>query len=132
MTVRTAKTDAKFPEFKIPQFKLPEFKTPKFDVDAMFALTKANFAAAYEAQNVLVDAAHAIVKVQHGWAQDIVTVMQSFATMKSPMKPETAMADAKAHAEKAMAVAKEQMDLGVAARICCSSMPMKQNPVASR
>ena len=47
-------------------FKLPELKLPKFDLDALFAVQKANLATTHEAQTVLVDAVQAIAKVQQG------------------------------------------------------------------
>jgi hypothetical protein len=105
-----------FPEFKAPEFKLPELKLPKVDVDALFALQKANLAAAYEAQVILVDAAQAITKVQKGYAEEIVATVEAALKAKEPKKPETVLADAQAAAEKALAVAKEGVDLGVAAQ----------------
>ena len=53
-----------------PEFKAPEFKLPKFDVDALFALQTANLAAAHEVQSIVLEAVHAIAKVQHGWIQE--------------------------------------------------------------
>ena len=100
----------------LPELKMPEFKFPKVDLDALFGLQKANLAVAYEAQTVLVDALQAIVRLQHGYAQELVATLKTAATTKAPAKPETVMADVKAAAEKAVAVAKEGVDLGVAAQ----------------
>ena len=100
----------------LPELKMPEFKFPKVDLDALFGLQKANLAVAYEAQTVLVDALQAIVRLQHGYAQELVATLKTAATTKAPVKPETVMADVKAAAEKAVAVAKEGVDLGVAAQ----------------
>jgi hypothetical protein len=104
------------PEFKTPEFKLPELKLPKVDVDALFALQKANLAAAYEAQVVLVDAVQAIAKVQQGYIEEVVTAVEAALKTKEPKKPETVLADAQAAAEKALAVTKEGVELGVAAQ----------------
>ena len=100
----------------LPELKMPEFKFPKVDLDALFGLQKANLAVAYEAQTVLVDAIQAIVRLQHGYAQDVVATLKAAAQTKAPAKPETVLADVKAAAEKAVAVAKEGVDLSVAAQ----------------
>ena len=100
----------------LPELKLPEFKFPKVDLDALFGLQKANLAVAYEAQSVLVDALQAIARLQHSYAKELVESLKSAAATKAPAKPETVMAEVKAAAEKAVAVAKEGVDLGVAAQ----------------
>jgi hypothetical protein len=99
-----------------PEFKLPELKFPKVDLDALFGLQKANLAVGYEAQTVLVDALQAIVRLQHGYAQEVAQTLKAAVQTKAPAKPETVLADVKAAAEKAVAVAKEGVDLGVAAQ----------------
>lgn len=99
-----------------PELKMPEFKFPKVDLDALFGLQKANLAVAYEAQSVLVDALQAIARLQHGYAQELVETLKTATTTKAPAKPETVLADVKAAAEKAVAVAKEGVDLSVAAQ----------------
>jgi hypothetical protein len=100
----------------LPEFKLPELKFPKVDLDALFGLQKANLAVAYEAQTVLVDALQAIVRLQHGYAQEVAQTLKAAVQTKAPAKPEAVLADVKAAAEKAVAVAKEGVDLGVAAQ----------------
>ena len=100
----------------LPELKMPEFKFPKVDLDALFGLQKANLAVAYEAQTVLVDALQAIARLQHSYAKELVESLKSAAATKAPAKPETVMAEVKAAAEKAVAVAKEGVDLGVAAQ----------------
>ena len=100
----------------LPELKMPEFKFPKVDLDALFGLQKANLAVAYEAQSVLVDALQAIARLQHSYAKELVESLKSAAATKAPAKPETVMAEVKAAAEKAVAVAKEGVDLGVAAQ----------------
>jgi hypothetical protein len=104
------------PEFKTPEFKLPELKLPKIDIDALFALQKANLAAAHEAQVILVDAVQAIAKVQQSYVEDVLATVEAALKAKEPKKSETVLADAQAVAEKTLAVTKEGVELGVAAQ----------------
>jgi hypothetical protein len=104
------------PTLNLVTAKLPELKLPKLDLDALFATQKANLAAVYEAQNVLVDAIHAIVKVQDGYAGEVVAKAKaSLATNELP-KPDAVLADAKAAVERVTAVTKDVVGLGVAAQ----------------
>ena len=92
--------------------KLPELKFPKFDLDALFAAQKANLAAVQEAQSVLLSAAEAVAKVQYGYVeQSVAKAKEAFAAKELP-KAETL----KAAGEQAVAVAKEVVDLTVAAQ----------------
>jgi hypothetical protein len=99
-----------------PEFKLPELKLPKLDLDALFGLQKANLAVVQETQAVVLDAVQAIVRLQHGYAAEVVETLKAAAAAKQPAKPETVLADVKAAAEKAVAVTKQGVDLGVAAQ----------------
>ena len=94
------------------ELKLPEFKMPKFDLDALFATQKANLAAVHEAQSVLLGAAEAIAKVQYGYVEGAVAEAKAAVESKELPKAETV----KAAGEKATAVAKEVVDLAVAAQ----------------
>jgi hypothetical protein len=107
---------AGFPEFKLPEFKLPAMKLPKLDLAALFALQKANLAAAQEAQSVLLDAGQAIARIQAGYVEGLLAEAKAAFQAKAPKQPEAVLADAKAAAEKAVTVAKEGVDLGVAAQ----------------
>jgi hypothetical protein len=107
---------AGFAEFKMPEFKLPEMKLPKLDLEALFALQKANLAAAQEAQSVLLDAGQAVAKIQAGYVEGLLAETAAALKAKEPKKPEAVLAEAKAAAEKAVAVAKEGVDLSVAAQ----------------
>jgi hypothetical protein len=92
--------------------KFPELKFPKFDLDARFAAQKANLAAVQEAQSVLLRAAEAVAKVQYGYVeQSIAKAKAAFAAKELP-RAETL----KAAGEQAVAVAKEVVDLTVAAQ----------------
>ena len=93
-------------------FPTTAFKFPKFDLDALFAAQKANLAAAHEAQSILLGTAEAIAKAQYGYVeQSVADAKAAFAAKQLP-KAETL----KAAGEKAVAVAKEVVDLTVAAQ----------------
>ncbi len=100
----------------LPEFKVPEFKFPKVDLDALFGVQKANLAAAQEAQNVLIDAAQAIAKVQFGYFEQAMAEAKSAFASKELPKPEAGLANVKAATEKSVAVAKEVVDLAVSAQ----------------
>lgn len=95
---------------------LPKFKLPKLDLDTLFGLHKANLAAVHEAQTVLVDAAQAIVRLQHGWTEEVVAGSRAVLSRKAPQQPGEALAGAKAAAEKAGNVAKQAVDVAAAAQ----------------
>lgn len=97
---------------KTASFPTPDFKFPKFDLDALFAVQKANLAAAHEAQTVLLGAAEAIAKVQYGYVEGAVADAKAAVESKELPKVETV----KAAGEKAASVAKEVVDLAVAAQ----------------
>ncbi len=94
---------------------LSDFKMPKLDLEAIFAAQKANLGAVQEAQNVLIDAAQAILKAQYDWTMDILANGEN-ALRGKPAKPETFVADFQSTAEKTMAVAKQSVDLATAAQ----------------
>jgi hypothetical protein len=97
-------------------FKIPELKLPRLDLDAAFALHKANLAAAQEAQAVVLEATQAIVTAQHGYAQELLAGAKAAFAAKQPQPPQAVLAEAQAAAEKAVAVGKRNVDLGVAAQ----------------
>ena len=101
---------------KFPEFKAPELKLPKVDVEAVFALQTANLAALHEVQSILVDAVQAIARVQIGWLEDSAAGLKVALSSREPKQPQALVADAKAAAEKAVAVTKQGVDLGVAAQ----------------
>ena len=100
----------------LPEFKLPELKLPKVDLDALFGLQKANLAVAQETQSVVLEALQAIVRLQHSYANEVVETLKGAVSAKAPAKPETVLADVQAATQKAVAVAKQGVDLGVAAQ----------------
>ena len=56
----------------LPELKLPELKLPKFDLDALFGVQKANLSVVQETQSVVLEALQAIVRLQHGYVQEVV------------------------------------------------------------
>jgi hypothetical protein len=104
------------PPFPAPSVKFPAPKLPKLDLDALFATQRANLAVAHEAQSVLVDAAQAIARVQHGYLEESVAAVRAALSRKEPAKPETVRAGVQAAAERTGAVTKQVLDLAVAAQ----------------
>jgi hypothetical protein len=100
----------------LPEFKLPELKLPKIDLDALFGVQKANLAVVQETQSVVLEAAQAIMRLQHGYASEVVATLKAAATVKEPKQPQAVLADVQAAAEKAVAVTKQGVDLGVTAQ----------------
>lgn len=111
---KTAYSPFSFPELKVPSF--PELKLPKVNLDALSALQTANLAAVHEAQNVLLEAAQAVVRAQAAYVEDIVAEARGFFSTKEPKKTEAVLADVKAAAEKAVAVGKQNVDLSLVAQ----------------
>ena len=101
--------------FPAPAVQLPEPKLPKLDLDALLAAQKANLAAAQEAQSVLVDAAQAIAKVQHGYLEASVAAARAALGRKELAKPEAVLAEVKAAVERTGATTKQVVDLAVVA-----------------
>ncbi|MCB1883155.1 MAG: phasin family protein [Geminicoccaceae bacterium] len=91
--------------------------TPKINLDALVAMQKANIDALVEARNVLMGATQAIAKLQLGWYEQSLKHMQTLAKGDAAKnKPEDFFAEVKAVTERAMAVGKEQTDLGFKAQ----------------
>lgn len=90
---------------------------PKFDFDAVMALHKANLETMVAAQKIMFDLAQTMAKRQSELFKD------AFSSTESMMKgfdgkkqPQAYMDDAKTVLEKAIAEAKETMDLGMKAQ----------------
>ena len=97
-------------------FPTPEFKLPTFNLNALFTTQTANLAAVHEAQSVLTGAAQAIVKVQHCYVEQAVAEAKAALATKELPTTETVLANVRAGVEKTVAVAKEVVDLAVAAQ----------------
>ena len=110
-----------------PKFDMPKVELPKFNVDAMVALHKANVDTLLEAHGIWMQTAEAIAKLQYGWVEE--TFKQGQAMLQGDVtkkKPEEFIADAKAAADKVMAVAKEQADLGLKAQAQVADLVAKR------
>jgi hypothetical protein len=103
-------------ESKVTGSKTPEPKFPKIDVEAAFGLQKANLAVLHEVQSVLLDAAQAIVRIQHAWFQDNAASFRPLFDGKAPKQPQAVLADVRDAAQKAVAAGNEGVDLGIAAQ----------------
>ena len=96
---------------------LPAFKLPRLDLDVLFALHRANLAAAaQEAQAVLLDAAQAAAKLQTGYAEELLDAARGAWASAERRQPEAVLAEVKAAAEKAAIVVRQSVGLGVAAQ----------------
>jgi hypothetical protein len=93
-----------------------ELKLHKLDLDALFSMQTANLAAVHQVQSVLVEAAQAVARVQHGYVAQAVADVKAALGTRELVKPEAVRAEVKAAAEKALAVGKEVVDLTVAAQ----------------
>ncbi len=88
-----------------------EPRLPKLDLDRLLAVQAANLAALREAQDILIQTAQTVLKAQYGWAQEAVRALRPL-----PQQPEAVLADVKAAADKAMAIARQNVELGVVAQ----------------
>jgi len=101
---------------------------PKLDVDAVFAMQKANMDTLVRAESVLLDAAQAAVKAQYGFVTDCMDQMQGVMSGKldAEKKPQAYVADVKAAADKYVSVTQSQMDLGMKAQAEAMDMITKR------
>ena len=90
----------------------PSIKFPRVDLDALFALQRANIAAVREAQDVVTEAAEALVRAQYGWVE------QTFARAngKVSVTPQAVVAGLKNAVERAFAVARQGAEIGTGAQ----------------
>ena len=93
----------------------PEPKLPKIDLDAVFGAQKANLATAHEAESILLGAAQAIAKVQHGHLKASVAAARAAMGRKQPAQPEAVRAEVKAAVERIGATTKQVVDFAAVA-----------------
>ena len=96
-----------------PASDAPGVKLPRVDVGAVFALYRANLAAARQAQDILVEAAEAVAKAQYGWAEQTAAALKGH---KGPVTPEAFLAGVRDAAERAFAVARQGAEIGTGAQ----------------
>src|SRR3954462_10614097 len=95
---------------------LPELKPSKLDVDAMFDLQKGNLIALQETHSVVLDAVQAIMRLNYGYVREMAASLQAMAQATDPPKPDAVIADIQAVTRKAVSLAKQGVDVGVAAQ----------------
>ncbi|HMR30836.1 MAG TPA: phasin family protein [Geminicoccaceae bacterium] len=111
MEKSTAKAELKLPE-------LPKLVMPKFDLDAWIALQKANVETVIAAQKIFFDLFQTVSKRQAELFKEMVGKVEGSVKggFDSKKQPAAYVDEAKAAIEKAMADAKETMDLGLKAQ----------------
>jgi phasin family protein len=96
----------------------PKIATPKIDFDAMIALQKANIETVVAAQRIIFDLAQTIAKRNVELVKEFMSKAEG--TLKggfdAKKQPAAYVEEAKSVMEKAMADAKETMDLGLKAQ----------------
>ncbi len=107
----TAKAELKLPE-------LPKLAIPKFDLDALIALQKANVETVIAAQKIFFDLFQTVSKRQAELYKELVGRVEGNLKggFDSKKQPAAYVDEAKAAIEKAVADAKETMDLGLKAQ----------------
>lgn len=87
-------------------------KLPRPDLNALFALQRANVAAVREAQDLVIGATEAVVRAQYAWVE------QTFARAngKAPVTPEAVVAGFKDAVERGFAVARQGAKIGTGAQ----------------
>ena len=111
MEKTTAKAELKLPE-------LPKFGVPKFDLDALISFQKANVETVVAAQKIFFDLFQTVAKRQTELVKEFASKFEGsmkggFDTKKQPA---AYVDEAKAAIEKAVADAKETMDLSLKAQ----------------
>ncbi len=96
-------------------------RIPAFSPDGVTAFQKGNLETAIQAQKVLVDAAQAIAKLNADYFKGVAQLAQPYyaksdASAAASRRPEAVLADVRAAAERALAVAREGLDVGVRAQ----------------
>jgi hypothetical protein len=89
---------------------------PTFDVNAFAGLQKANIETLLRAQRIVSETAQAVAKLQADWLNEVAQQVRAYAGVRAAKKPEAMLADGRAAAERAFAVARQGFDLGVRAQ----------------
>jgi hypothetical protein len=104
----------------------PGLKVPSFNLDAYIALQKANVDTLVQAQSVFVQAAQSIAKLRAALIEESFKKAETAFKFDPKVKPEAYFAEAKANAEKFMAAAKQELDLGVKAQNDVAQLVVKR------
>ncbi len=93
--------------------RLPELKLAKLDLDRLFASQSATLAAAQQAQTVLVEAAQAIARLQHGYLTEAAAEAKAALAVRQPA---AVLAGCKDAAAKGAAASRQIVDVALAAQ----------------
>lgn len=91
--------------------RLPELKLAKLDLDRLLASQSATLAAAQQVQTVLVEAAQAIARLQHGYLTEAAVEAKAALAVRQPAAVLTGCKDA---AAKGAAVSRQIVDVTLA------------------
>jgi hypothetical protein len=98
----------------MPKIATPAY--PVFDINAFAALQKANIETLLQAQRIVSETAQAVAQLQADWLKEVAQQVQAYVGAGAAKKPEAILADGRAAAERAFAVARQGFDLGVRAQ----------------
>lgn len=104
---------ASFPKFDMNGFVAMQ---KAFNMDGLVAMQKANVATAMQAQRVLTDAAQAMFRLQADWISEASRQVQAMTKYDVTKGPDAVLADTRAATERAFAVGREQLDVGMRAQ----------------
>ncbi len=93
--------------------RLPELKLSKLDLDRLLASQSATLAAAQQAQTVLVEAAQAIARLQHGYLTEAAAEAKAALAVRQPA---AVLAGCKGAAAKGAAVSRQIVDVALTAQ----------------
>ena len=93
--------------------RVPELKLAKLDLDRLLASQSAALAAAQQAQTVLVEAAQAIARLQHGYLTEAAAEAKASLAVRQPAAVLTGCKDA---AAKGAAVSRQIVDVALTAQ----------------
>ena len=89
---------------------------PKLGVNAVVGLQRDNIETVLKAQRIVSETAQAVAKLHADWLREVAQQVQAFAKVDPTRKPEAVLADARAAAERAFVVARQEIDLGTRAQ----------------
>ena len=89
---------------------------PKFDLSGLAAMQKANLEAALKAQTIVTETTRAIMALHAGWLTEVAHKARTAMQAGVAPKPEAVLADVRTATQRALIVARQELDLGVRAQ----------------
>ncbi len=89
---------------------------PKFDLDAAMAVQKANVETMLRAHKIVSETTQAVAKLHTYWLKEAAGQTKALASAAVSKKPEAVLTDARGLTERAFAVARLELDLGIRAQ----------------